>query len=68
MIPAIVHIYDNKLLCVWEEEQQKSRFIQCNHGYELNFGYVPIGEPKIKRLNITNMNPHNITIESVAKN
>lgn len=33
----------------------------------MNFGYVPTSEPKIKRLNITNLNPHNITIENVLK-
>ena len=62
-----VMIYDKTLLCVWEEEYSQFRFIQCGQGYEINFGSVAVNEPKIKKLNITNMNPMEVVIENIVK-
>lgn len=40
----------------------------CNNPHDITFGSVAINEPKTKRVNITNMNPMNITFESISKN
>ena len=49
---------------MWDDDHQY-KFTYCNQGYEVDFGTIATNEAKAMRLNITNMNPAEIVIESI---
>lgn len=70
LIPIAIAIYDRGLLCVWDEQEGAINLENipfCTHSYETNFDYVAVNDAKLKHLKITNLNPVNITIETVSK-
>ena len=71
LIPVAISIFDRGLLCVWDQGAEQTIGLDdipfCTNPYEINFDYVALNDIKVKRLKITNMNPVNVTIESVAK-
>lgn len=82
LVPVAIAIYDRQLLCVWEEQEElllpgvasgenlldrPVPFCSLSPTQELNFDYVAIGDSKVKKLKLTNVNPVNITLESIAK-
>ena len=65
-----IAFYDRGLLCVWEDTENTLRLEEipfCTRPHELNYDYVAVNDMKIKRLKLTNVNPVNITIETVSK-
>lgn len=72
LIPIAISLYDRSLLCSWDDQEhlinlENIPLCTTSSPQELNFDYVAINDVKQRKMKITNLNPVNITIETVAK-